>query len=69
MQFSRHARNVLRLHKLSRDVAAGAIVRSALKGVDDRGNQRRIARVGDVTFIVVIAADQPDFVITLWKVS
>jgi hypothetical protein len=69
VQFSRHAKNVLRLHKLSSEQAEKAIDSSSLEGLDDRGNQRRITRIGDVAFIVVLAVDEPEFVITIWKVG
>lgn len=60
---------MLRLYGVRAEQLADAVERSKLDQVDERGNERHLVRVGEETLIVVLAADDPSFVITLWEVS
>lgn len=65
MRFSRHAKQRLKLYGVSQ-VEARRIARWGQKdGVDRRGNPRYVAHVGGVRIRVVVARDDPDFIVTV----
>lgn len=65
MQLSRHAKNEMRLYSISCAEVAAVIAAPLHEGVDERGN-RRLTGIdqGSRAIIVVIANDDPGFVIT-----
>ena len=67
MRFSRHAKNRMRLHGLAPEEVA-AIARAATPATrDSRGRPIFAGRIADGRQIeVVMALDEPDFVITVF---
>ena len=67
MRLSRHARNEMRLYGIALDDVASAAGDPVARDVDDRGNTRLTGRTLDGRLIlVVVAGDDPDFVITVF---
>ena len=67
MRFSRHAKNEMRLYRLSREDVESAVMELESVEPDERGNQRLLGRAEDGRLIlVVIAGDDPEFVITVF---
>jgi Domain of unknown function (DUF4258) len=65
VQFSRHAKNEMRLYGISRADVEGVVSRPVLESVDERGNPRLTGfDLGERAIIVVVADDDLDFVIT-----
>jgi hypothetical protein len=65
MRFSRHARNAMRLYRIERVDVDAILALPAETGQDGRGNHFVIGYLGERRIRVVIAADDPDFVITV----
>lgn len=67
MKLSRHARNEMRLYGISADDVAAVIASPDAREVDERGSARLTAEVGDGRrILVVVAGDDPSFVITVF---
>lgn len=65
VRFSRHAKNEMRLYDITRADVAAVIAAPAITGTDDRGNPRLTGPdANSRAIIVVIADDDPNFVIT-----
>ncbi len=70
MRFSRHARNEMRLYGISAEDVESVIAAPAVRERDERGNARLIAEVGGGRrILVVVAGDDPSFVITVFPRS
>ena len=70
MKLSRHARNEMRLYGIRPEDVESVIAAPAARELDERGNARLIARVGDGRrILVVVAGDDPGFVITVFPRS
>ena len=67
MRFTRHARQRLKLYRVTRDQAEAIAASGTLTGHDASGNPRRTGAVDDRTIVVVIALDNPDLIITLYE--
>jgi hypothetical protein len=67
VRFTRHARQRLKLYRVTRDQAEAIADSGALTGEDARGNPRRTGAVEARTIVVVIALDNPDLIITLYE--
>ena len=66
MRFSHHAKNNLRLYG-GTAVKVESVVKSRLKkGLDRRGNPMYLGFVGRRPVVVVVAGDDPNFVITVF---
>jgi len=67
MRISRHARNEMRLYSISPQDVQATVMKPARREVDDRGNARLTGETGDGRpILVVVARDDPDFVITVF---
>jgi hypothetical protein len=67
MRLSRHARNEMRLYGISREDVESAVADPIERDRDDRGNARLSGETGDGRpILVVVAQDDPDFVITVF---
>jgi hypothetical protein len=67
MRLSRHARNEMRLYGIALDDVESAAGDPVARDVDDRGNTRLTGPAVDGRLIlVVVARDDPDFVITVF---
>jgi hypothetical protein len=67
MRLSRHARNEMRLYGITPEAIETVIQRSEARVRDDRGNTRVLGDTADGrTILVVIAGDDPEFVITVF---
>ncbi|MGH2910289.1 MAG: DUF4258 domain-containing protein [Solirubrobacteraceae bacterium] len=67
MRFSRHARNEMRLYRLTRQDVAAVVASPQERDMDERGNLRLIGQALDGRrILVVIAEDDQDFVITVF---
>jgi len=67
MRLSRHARNEMRLYCIALDDVESAAADPVARDVDDRGNTRLTGPAVDGRLIlVVVARDDPDFVITVF---
>ena len=67
MRLSRHARNEMRLYGIALNDVEAVAGDPVARGVDDRGNTRLTGRTVDGRLIlVVVAGDDPDFVITVF---
>ncbi|MGH2783185.1 MAG: DUF4258 domain-containing protein [Thermoleophilaceae bacterium] len=67
MRLSRHARNEMRLYRISPEDVEATMTNPAGRHLDDRGNPRLTGETGDGRpILVVVAADDPDFVITVF---
>lgn len=65
VRFSRHAKNEMRLYKITPADVAAVIGAPVTASLDDRGNRRLTGPdTKGRAMIVVIADDDPDFVIT-----
>ena len=70
VRLSRHARNEMRLYGISIEDVQAAIAAPAVREVDERGNARLLAEVGaGRRILVVVAGDDPSFVITVFPRS
>lgn len=67
MRLSRHAKNEMRLYGVSANDVEATIANPAGRELDDRGNARLTGETGDGRpILVVVAGDDPDFVITVF---
>jgi len=67
MRLSRHARNEMRLYRIASDDVESTMREPATREFDDRGNTRLAGETADGRpILVVIAGDDPDFVITVF---
>jgi hypothetical protein len=67
MRLSRHAKNEMRLYGVSADDVRATIANPAGRELDERGNARVFGETGDGRpILVVVARDDPDFVITVF---
>ena len=67
MRLSRHARSEMRLYSIALDDVESAAGDPVARDVDDRGNVRLTGRTVDGRLILlVVAGDDPDFVITVF---
>jgi Domain of unknown function (DUF4258) len=65
VRFSRHAKNEMRLYEILSTDVESALANPSHAGVDDKGNLRIAGPDGGGRAIIVIVADDdPDFVIT-----
>ena len=65
MRFSRHAKNEMRLYEITPFDVIAAVAKPIQRDKDDRGNTRLIGFGCDGrAIIVIVAGDDPDFVIT-----
>ncbi len=66
MRLTRHAKNRLRLYSLNADEIDRLLTRGTALPPDENGNRRVLGTVADGReFMLVIALDNPDLVITL----
>ncbi len=67
MNFSRHAKNEMRLYRIS-DVDVEATIADPIgRASDERGNTRLTGETSDGRpILVVVVADDPEFVITVF---
>jgi hypothetical protein len=67
VRFSRHAKNEMRLYRLVLEDVEAAVNNPVSRDIDDRGNARLAGETGDGRpILVVVAGDDPDFVITVF---
>jgi hypothetical protein len=67
MRLSRHAKNELRLYRIGRDDVEATIAGPLARGLDARGNARLAGETSDGRpILVVVAGDDPGFVITVF---
>ncbi|MHB1809423.1 MAG: DUF4258 domain-containing protein [Solirubrobacteraceae bacterium] len=67
MRLSRHARNEMRLYRIDREDVEATINDPLTHSEDDRGNTRLSGTTADNRpMLVVVARDDPDFVITVF---
>jgi hypothetical protein len=67
MRLSRHAKNEMRLYRIDAEDVEATMREPAGRGIDNRGNARLIGETGDGRpILVVVAGDEPDFVITVF---
>jgi hypothetical protein len=67
MRLSRHARNEMRLYRISPQDVETAVAHPASRALDERGNTRLTGETGNGRpILVVVARDDPDFVITVF---
>ncbi len=70
VRLSRHARNEMRLYGIRVEDVEAVIAAPAHREVDERGNARLTADVGGGRrILVVVAGDDPSFVITVFPRS
>jgi Domain of unknown function (DUF4258) len=70
VRFSRHAKNEMRLYRIDPETVEEVIRNPAARGLDDRGNARILGETRDGRpMLVVVAGDDPDFVITVYLAS
>ena len=70
VRLSRHARNEMRLYGISSEEVQAVVAAPTAREVDERGNARLIAEAGDGRrILVVVAGDDPSFVITVFSGS
>jgi hypothetical protein len=70
MRLSRHARNEMRLYRIDRKDVEATVSEPTDHTPDDRGNQRLSGiTVEGRPILVVVAQDDPDFVITVFRRS
>lgn len=68
MRLSRLARNEMRLYSIASEDVERTISGPVTREVDDRGNARLAGIAADGRpILVVVAADDPDFVITVFR--
>jgi len=67
MRLSRHARNEMRLYRISTQEVEATVTNPTGRNLDDRGNARLTGETGDGRpILVAVAGDDPDFVITVF---
>jgi hypothetical protein len=67
MRLSRHAKNEMRLYGIGPEDVEATIADPVARDVDDRGNSRLAGETEDHRpILVVVAGDDPDFVITVF---
>ena len=67
MRFSRHAKNEMRLYRLGIQDVEAVVVRPQERAIDERGNARLVGLTVDRRrILVVVAGDDPEFVITVF---
>ena len=67
MRLSRHAKNELRLYRLQAEDVAAALEQPLGRESDERGNARIVGEARDGRrILVIVAGDDPDFVITVF---
>jgi Domain of unknown function (DUF4258) len=67
MRLSRHARNEMRLYRIAAEDVESTIRDPETRELDDRGNARLTGETADGRpILVVVAGDDPDFVITVF---
>lgn len=65
MRLSRHARNEMRLYRISPEDVEATVTDPAGRELDERGNTRLSGETSEGRpILVVVARDDPDFVIT-----
>jgi hypothetical protein len=70
MRLSRHARNEMRLYQISPQEVEATVTNPASRELDVKGNARLTGETGDGRpILVVVAGDDPDFVITVFLKS
>jgi len=57
MRFSRHAKNRMRRHKLTRDEVLGIVASENQKGQDPDGNPIYVKEVRSILFYAIVALD------------
>lgn len=68
MRFTRHTRNEMRLYRVSKREAVRIAAKPMDTGLDRKGNARRAGLTDDGRkVVVVVARDDPELVITLFK--
>ncbi len=67
MRFTRHARQRLKLYRVTHDQAEAIAASGTPADPDAKGNPRRTGAVDARTIVVVIALDNPDLIITLYE--
>jgi len=67
MRLSRHARNEMRLYRIGVDDVQATVLAPIARELDARGNARLTGETGDGRpILVVVAGDDPDFVIAVF---
>jgi hypothetical protein len=67
VRLSRHAKNEMRLYGVTVEDVEAAVSNPVSRDVDDRGNARLAGETADGRpILVVVAGDDPDFVITVF---
>jgi hypothetical protein len=67
VRLSRHAKNEMRLYRVTAEDVEATVTRPVGRDVDERGNARLAGETGDGRpILVVVAGDDPDFVITVF---
>jgi hypothetical protein len=67
MKLSRHAKNEMRLYGIGADDVESTIANPSGREMDERGNSRLGGETGDGRpILVVVAGDDPGFVITVF---
>jgi hypothetical protein len=67
MRLSRHAKNEMRLYRIGADEVEATVASPSSRELDERGNARLAGETGDDRpILVVVAGDDPDFVITVF---
>jgi hypothetical protein len=67
MRLSRHAKNEMRLYRISVDDVDRTVAGPIRRDLDERGNARLAGETGDGrSILVVVAGDDPGFVITVF---
>jgi Domain of unknown function (DUF4258) len=70
MKLSRHAKNEMRLYGISAEDVKATVADPASREADERGNARLTRQTGDGRpILVVVARDDPGFVITVFPRS
>jgi hypothetical protein len=70
VRLSRHAKNEMRLYRISETDVKATIDQPLDTAPDERGNPRLLGETADGRpILVVVAADDPDFVITTFLQS
>jgi hypothetical protein len=67
VKLSRHARNEIRLYSIAPEDVEAVVSNPVDRALDDRGNARLSGETADGRpILVVVAHDDPDFVITVF---
>ncbi len=70
MRLSRHAKNEMRLYRIRAEDVEATVADPASREPDERGNARLAGETGDGRpILVVVAGDDPGFVITVFHRS